>query len=88
MPVQTEVKSEQTWLKGFVCSPLYEAKNIYCGCVEGLFEVQAETRKPRVLVHGRRGSITYIRANSKQVVWTVDTGPNQLAVDMLPVETN
>ena len=78
--------SEEIWLEGFVCSPIEEAKNIYCGCVEGLFEVEADNRRPRVLVSGPHGSITNVRANSKQVVWTVDTGPNQLAVDRLLVE--
>jgi hypothetical protein len=75
---------EQTWLKNLVCSPIYEARNVYCGCVEGLFEVAAHDHAPRVLSHGRRETITFVRANSKQIVWTVDRGPNQLAVNMLP----
>ena len=78
------LQSEETLLKNFVCSPINVASRIYCGCVEGLFEVSKEQRKPRVLVYGRPGSITNIRANSKLVAWTVDTGPEMLAVDMLP----
>jgi hypothetical protein len=81
-----DLKSEHVWLKDFVCSPLYEATNIYCGRVEGLFEVLAESRTPKFLWHGPRETITLIRANSKQVVWTADTGPDHLAVDMLPVD--
>jgi hypothetical protein len=81
-----DLKSEHVWLNDFVCSPMYEATNIYCGRVEGLFEVLADSRKTKFLWYGRRETITSIRANSKQVVWSVDMGPDQLAVDMLPVE--
>jgi hypothetical protein len=79
------LEREDTWLKDLVCSPNYEAKNIYCGCVEGLFEVQVGDHKPNVLSHGRQESITFIRADSKRVVWIVDKGPNRLAVNMLPI---
>ena len=82
----TDLKSEHVWLKDFVCSPLVEATNIYCGRVEGLFAVLAETLTTKFLWHGPRETITLIRANAKQVVWTVDMGPDQLAVDRLPVE--
>jgi hypothetical protein len=81
-----DLKSEHVWLKDFVCSPLYEATNVYCGRVEGLFEVRAESLTPKFLWRGTRETITLIRANSKQVVWAVDTGPDQMAVDMLPVD--
>lgn len=79
-----DLKGENGWLKDFVCSPICEATNIYCGRVEGLFEVLASTHKPKFLWRGPRETITQIRANSKQVVWTVDVGPDQLAVDRLP----
>ena len=78
------LRGEETVLTKFVCSPINAANRIYCGCVEGLFDVSKETRKARVLVYGRQGSITNIKANDKLVAWTVDAGPNMLAVDMLP----
>jgi hypothetical protein len=80
------LKSERTWLKDFVCTPLFAMKNVYCACVEGLFEVHGESHKPKVLVSGRREPIAFIRANAKRVVFTVDTGADQLAVDSLPIE--
>jgi len=83
-----DLNNEEVLLKNFVCSPVNASDRIYCGCVEGLFEVSKESRKPRVLVFGRPGSITNIRANSKLVAWTVDTGPNKLAVDMLPAHAD
>jgi hypothetical protein len=81
-----DLHQEELQLEKFVCSPINVASRIYCGCVEGLSEVSKEDKKPRVLMYGRRGSITNIKANSKLVAWTVDAGPELLAVDMLPVE--
>ena len=81
-----DLKSEYGWLKDFVCSPIHEATNIFCSRVEGLFELLADSRKSKFLWYGSRETITLIRANSKQVVWIADTGPDQLAVEMLPVE--
>jgi len=83
--LQTDLQHEETWLKDFVCTPLYESINVYCACVEGLFEVRATDHKPHVLIYGRHETITYIRANSKYIVWTVDKGPDKLAVYRLPV---
>jgi hypothetical protein len=80
-----DLKSEHVWLKDFVCSPIHEATNIYCARVEGLFEVLADTHTTKFLWHGSRETVTMIRANSKQVFWVADTGPDQLAVDMLQV---
>jgi hypothetical protein len=81
----SDLKSEHVLLKDFVCSPIFEATNLFCGRVEGLFEVLADSRKTKFLWHGPRETVTLIRANSKQVVWAVDTGPDQLAIDMLSV---
>jgi hypothetical protein len=80
-----ELSSEHAWLKDFVCTPIFAARNVYCGRVEGLFEIVAETTAPKGLSFGRHETITAISANAQQVVWTVDTGPDKLAVDMLPV---
>ena len=82
----TDLKSDHLWLTDFVCSPLYEATNIYCSRVEGLFEILAETRTAKFLWHGPHETVTQIKASSKQVFWTADIGPDQLAVDMLAIE--
>jgi hypothetical protein len=79
-----DLKSEHVWLADFVCSPLAEAKNVFCARVEGLFQVLAKNHQSRPLLFGRRESITHIRANAQQVVWLLDAGPDKLAVDMLP----
>jgi len=80
------VQKEETILSKFVCSPIYVSSRIHCGCVEGLFEVSKETHKPHVLVATRTGNITNIVSNDKMVVWTVDGGPDQVTVNMLPIE--
>jgi hypothetical protein len=82
----TDLKSESVWLKDFVCSPIYEAKHVFCSRVEGLFEILAESRKPKTLAYGGREPITFLRADARRVVWIADAGPDQLAVDVLPIE--
>ncbi|MEP7049091.1 MAG: hypothetical protein ABJB12_02010 [Pseudomonadota bacterium] len=80
-----DFRSEQTVLDNFVCSPIHASSRIFCGCVEGLFQVSKETRQPTVLARGRPGTITSIASNPKRVVWAVDLGQDQLAVDALPI---
>ena len=74
---------EQVTMRDVVCSPIQVSTTIYCGCVEGLFEVSRESGVPRILVQDRPGSITTIASNAKQLAWIVDIGPDQLAVDVL-----
>jgi hypothetical protein len=80
-----DLQREEVQQQKLACSPLHVSNAIYCGCVEGLFEVSKQTKNPRVLVYGPAGSITNVVSNSKLVAWTVDLGPNRLGVDMLPV---
>lgn len=78
-----DLREEQEQLKEFVCSPMHASTRIYCGCVEGLFDVSKETHQPRVLVHDRPGTITTVTSNSKAVAWLTDVGSDQLTVDFL-----
>ncbi|HMA94561.1 MAG TPA: hypothetical protein VKP30_17845 [Polyangiaceae bacterium] len=78
------VAREETVLEGFVCSPIQVSTQIYCGCVEGLFEVGKTTRQPRVLYPSRAGSITAIASNEKMVAWAADLGGEQVGVYVLP----
>jgi hypothetical protein len=83
-----DLSREQVVLRDLVCSPIQVSTSVYCGCVEGLFEVSRETGSPRVLVQNRPGSITTIASNEKQVAWVVDAGPDLLAVDVLRLPAN
>jgi len=80
-----DLGDEQVQLNDLVCSPVQVSTRIYCGCVEGLFDVSTSTHEPRVLVHDRPGTITSLSSNSKAVAWITDIGADQLAVDLLPV---
>lgn len=78
-----DLRQEDAAPTEFVCSPIDVSSRIYCGCIEGLFDVGKDMQRPRVLVPDRPGSITRVTSNSKAVAWLVDVGANQLAVDFL-----
>jgi len=80
-----DLRQEDVQLTELVCSPINVSTRIYCGCVEGLFDVGKDTHQARVLAYGRPGLITRLTSNSKAVAWTVDIGSDQLAVDLLPM---
>jgi len=84
LKLSPDLRHEELQLKDLVCSPVNVSTRIYCGCVEGLFDVNKSTHEPRVLVHNRPGTITSVTSNAKAVAWTVDIGSDQLAVDLLP----
>jgi len=85
LKLSLDLRHEEVQLQELVCSPIDVSTRIYCGCVEGLFDVNKDTHQPRVLVYNRPGTITSVTANSKAVAWTVDIGADQLALDFLPV---
>jgi len=79
-----DLSHEEAQLKDLVCSPIHVSNRIYCGCVEGLFDVAKDSHQPRVLSYNRPGTITSIAASEKAVAWVVDLGADGLAVDLLP----
>ena len=84
LKLSLDLRHEEVQLKDLVCSPIHVSTRIYCGCVEGLFDVSMDTHQPRVLVYNRPGTITGITSNAKAVAWTVDVGADQLGLDLLP----
>ncbi len=70
--------------KEFICSPLAVSTQIYCAHVAGLFEVSGRPLSSPVRLTERR-VIPAIAASSELVTWLSDTGPDQLALEMLPV---
>ena len=85
LKLSLDLRQEDVQLTELVCSPIQVSTRIYCGCVEGLFDVGKDTQKPRILAYNQPGSITSLASNSKAVAWTVDLGRDQVAIDMLPV---
>lgn len=82
--VSLDLRRDDDLVSDVVCSPLHVARGIYCGSVEGLFQITRPSHAPEVLSHGRPGSITNVVSDAHKVVWTVDLAPDRLAVDMLP----
>jgi hypothetical protein len=82
--ISLDLRRDDDLASDLVCSPLHVARGIYCGSVEGLFEIKKPSHRPEVLSHGRPGAITNVQSNAHAVVWTVDLGPDRLAVDLLP----
>ncbi|MES1175544.1 MAG: hypothetical protein ABUL62_14575 [Myxococcales bacterium] len=79
-----DLSHEEVQLSDLVCSPIHVSNRIYCGCVEGLFDVSKDAHQPRVLSYNRPGTITSITSTEKAVAWVVDLGRDGLAVDFLP----
>jgi hypothetical protein len=84
LKLSLDLRREEVQLKDLVCSPIHVSNRIYCGCVEGLFDVSKDTHRPRVLSYNRPGTITSITSTAAGVAWVVDLGSDQLAVDLLP----
>jgi hypothetical protein len=83
--VSLDLRRDDDLARDLVCSPLHAASGIYCGSVEGLFRIKTPSYRPEVLSYGRPGSITNVMSDARKVVWTLDLGPDRLAVDHLPV---
>ena len=83
--VSLDLRRDDDLATDLVCSPVHAARDIYCGSVEGLFRMKTPSFRPEVLTVGRPGSITNVRADALKVVWTLDLGPDRMAVDLLPV---
>lgn len=81
--ISPDFQREQTLAKDFICSPLAVWEKVYCGQVQGLFEILGEPQAPRPLHQSSGKSITSIAANRSRVVWLSDAGPDQLTVNLL-----
>jgi len=68
----------------FICSPFAVSVQIYCAHVAGLFELPKQPKSSPVRLTDTR-VITAVAASSALVAWLRDTGPDQLALEMLPV---
>jgi hypothetical protein len=79
-----DAQKEDSLLEQFICSPLHASRHVYCACVEGLYVVSVDTRKPTILAGKQAGPIAYVMSNDKWVAWLVDTGSEKLAVNLLP----
>jgi hypothetical protein len=76
--------TEETISRDFICSPIAVSAQIYCAHMAGLFELSRKPSSSPVRLTGSR-QITAVAASSTLVAWLRDTGPDRLALEMLPV---
>jgi hypothetical protein len=76
--------TEETLSRDFICSPLSVSAQIYCAHLAGLFELSRQRGSSPVRLTDSR-QITAVAASSTLVAWLRDTGPDQLALETLPV---
>lgn len=84
--VSPDLQREETIVDKMICSPIAVAERLFCGQVEGLFEVAKQPRSVPRKLHDARHSITAIAASHDRVVWVSDTGQSQLAVNSLSLD--
>jgi len=81
--VSSDLQTERVVASHFICSPFAVADRIFCGHVEGLFEITPDSGSPKLVYPNIASSITAIAADRNRVVWVSDIGPDKLAVKML-----
>jgi hypothetical protein len=59
------------------------ADRVFCGHVEGVFEISPSSGLPKLAHPSIGGSITAIAADQKRIVWVSDVGQEKLEVKML-----
>jgi hypothetical protein len=83
-----DFQREETLVSDFICSPLSVTSRIFCGRVEGLFEVNVTTHTTKKLADAGRFTVTNLASNSKQVAWLSDIGQEKLALLSLPLDSD
>ncbi len=86
LALSLDLKQERTVAKGFICSPLSAALNVYCATMSGVFEVTG-TARPRQLV-ASSNVVASLSADARRLAFIVDTGSrdqDQLTVKTLAV---
>lgn len=81
-----DLQRDEVLAKNFTCSPMAVADRVFCGQVPGLFEIRSKEEQPRHLTRNAGRMATTMAASSTHLAWVSDTGENQMAVMMLPLE--
>jgi hypothetical protein len=81
--VSPDLRNERVVAKNVICSPLAVADRIFCGHMEGVFEISPGSGLPKLVYPSIGGSITAIAADQKRIVWVSDVGQEKLEVKMV-----
>ena len=82
-----DLKSENVVAKGSVCSPMAVAGQVYCGAVEGPYQISEKRPVPLPLVEGGGRSVTALAANERRVFWVRDEGAEKLSVQSVTLSS-
>lgn len=78
-----DMQTERVVAKNVICSPLAVADRIFCGHVEGLFEISPTSGLAKLVYPNVASSITAIAADQNRIVWVSDVGAEKLEVKLL-----
>ena len=81
--ISPDLRTERVVASHVICSPFAVADRVFCGHVEGLFEISPDNGSPQLVYPNIASSITAIAVDQNRVVWVSDIGPDKLAVKML-----
>jgi hypothetical protein len=81
--VSSDLEREDVIARDVICSPIAVAERAYCAQPTGLVELDLDGGSRRPLRLGQRGTITAISASATQLVWLMDVGRGQLAVETI-----
>jgi hypothetical protein len=80
--ISPDLRQERVIASDIICSPLAAADRLYCGQVEGLFEVSLDG-VVRLVSPNLRFMSTAIAADRNRVVWVSEAGTDRLEVKLL-----
>jgi len=81
-----DFQREEILAKNFICSPIAVWERVYCGRVDGVFEVVPESDAPHRLTNNDTQLVASIGANANLVAWISEAGEAELTVKVLATE--
>lgn len=81
--VSPDLRNERVVARNVICSPLAVADRVFCGGMEGVFEISPTTGLSKLVYPSIGGSITAIAVDQKRIVWVSDVGQEKLEVKLL-----
>jgi hypothetical protein len=78
-----DFQHEATLIKDFICSPIAVADRVYCGQMQGLYELPGSGKPARLMMENGRAPMAALAASRTRVAWLSDTGPDRLTLKTL-----
>lgn len=81
--VSPDLRNERVVAKNVICSPLAAADRVFCGHMEGLFEISPTSGLAKLVYPSIGSSITTVAADPDRIVWVSDVGAEKLMVQLI-----